>query len=72
MAMTGEVTLRGQSASYRRSERKASGSQRAPGIKTVLVPKENQADVEEFSTEITKGLEIMSVEHMDEVLKAWL
>ena len=39
------------------------------GIKTVLVPKENERDVEELSTEITKGLEIIPVEHMDEVLK---
>ena len=40
------------------------------GIKTVLVPKKNLADVEELSQEITKGLEILSVEHMEEVLKA--
>ena len=40
------------------------------GIKTVLVPKKNLADVEELSQEITKGLEILPVEHMEEVLKA--
>ena len=38
-------------------------------MKTVLVPKENKADVEEISTEITKGLEILYVENMDEVLR---
>lgn len=35
----------------------------------MLVPKENQVDVEELSSEITKGLEIIPVESMDEVLK---
>ena len=39
------------------------------GIQTVLVPKENKADVEELSSEITKGLEIIPVETMEEVLK---
>lgn len=36
----------------------------------MLVPKANQADVEELSAEITKGMEILFVESMDEVLKA--
>ena len=39
------------------------------GMKTVLVPAKNERDVEEISTEITKGLEIKFVTHMDEVLK---
>ena len=39
------------------------------GIKTVLVPKENETDVEEISAEITKGLEILPVSYMSEVLK---
>ena len=38
-------------------------------IQTVLIPKENTADVEELSSEITKGLEIIPVETMEEVLK---
>ena len=42
---------------------------KAAGIKTVLIPKENRADVEELSQEITKGLEILPVENMDEVLE---
>ena len=42
------------------------------GIHTVLVPKENLADVEELSVEITKGLEIIPVESMNEVLKTAL
>ena len=39
-------------------------------MKTVLVPLQNKKDVEELSEEITKDLEIIPVEHMDEVLKA--
>ena len=35
----------------------------------VLVPKENESDVEELSHEITRGLKIIPVSHMDEVLK---
>ena len=35
----------------------------------MLVPKENETDVEEISAEITKGLEILPVSHMSEVLK---
>ena len=48
---------------------KASGCEKCRD-KTVLVPKKNLADVEELSQEITKGLEILPVEHMEEVLKA--
>ncbi len=42
------------------------------GIKTVIVPAENKADIKELSEEITKGLEIVYVSHMDEVLKTAL
>ena len=38
-------------------------------MKTVLVPKENEKDVEELSSEITKGLEIIPVSHMEQVLE---
>ena len=38
-------------------------------MKTVLVPKENKVDVDELALEITKGLDIIPVENMDEVLK---
>ena len=39
------------------------------GIKKVLIPARNKRDVEELSTEITKGLEIIPVEQMEEVLE---
>ena len=38
------------------------------GIKTVLVPEKNRADVSEISKEITKGLRIVYVQQMKEVL----
>lgn len=69
IAMTGEVTLRGRVLPIGGLKEKLLAAKNA-GIKTVLVPKKNLADVEELSQEITKGLEILSVEHMEEVLKA--
>ena len=69
IAMTGEVTLRGRVLQIGGLKEKLLAAKNA-GIKTVLVPKKNLADVEELSQEITKGLEILSVEHMEEVLKA--
>jgi len=69
IAMTGEVTLRGCVLPIGGLKEKLLAAKNA-GIKTVLVPKKNLADVEELSQEITKGLEILPVEHMEEVLKA--
>lgn len=69
IAMTGEVTLRGRVLPIGGLKEKLLAAENA-GIKTVLVPKKNLADVEELSQEITKGLEILPVEHMEEVLKA--
>ena len=57
LAMTGEVTLRGRVLPIGGLKEKLLAAKNA-GIKTVLVPKENEQDVEELSTEITKGLEI--------------
>ena len=71
LAMTGEITLRGRVLPIGGLKEKLLAAKSA-GIKTVLIPKENTVDVEELSTEITKGLEIIPVENMDEVLKAAL
>ena len=68
LAMTGEITLRGRVLPIGGLKEKLLAAKNA-GIKTVLVPKENQVDIEELSSEITKGLEIIPVESMDEVLK---
>lgn len=68
LAMTGEITLRGRVLPIGGLKEKLLAAKNA-GIQTVLVPKENTADVEELSSEITKGLEIIPVETMEEVLK---
>lgn len=71
LAMTGEITLRGRVLPIGGLKEKLLAAKNA-GMKTVLVPKENEKDVEEISAEITKGLEILFVAQMDEVLKAAL
>ena len=68
LAMTGEVTLRGRVLPIGGLKEKLLAAKNA-GMKTVLVPKKNKADVEEISAEITRGLEILYVEIMDEVLE---
>lgn len=68
IAMTGEITLRGRVLPIGGLKEKLLAAKNA-GIKTVLVPKENEIDVEEISAEITKGLEILPVSYMSEVLK---
>ena len=68
IAMTGEVTLRGRVLPIGGLKEKLLAAKKA-GMKTVLVPRENNKDVEELSAEITKGLEIIPVESMDEVLE---
>ena len=68
LAMTGEVTLRGRVLPIGGLKEKLLAAKNA-GIHRVLVPKENRADVEELSSEITKGIDIVYVEHMDDVLR---
>ena len=68
LAMTGEITLRDRVLPIGGLKEKLLAAKNA-GIQTVLIPKENTADVEELSSEITKGLEIIPVETMEEVLK---
>lgn len=68
VAMTGEVTLRGRVLPIGGLKEKLLAAKNA-GIKVVLIPKDNRADVEELSSEITKGLDIKPVESMGEVLE---
>lgn len=68
VAMTGEITLRGRVLPIGGLKEKILAAKMA-GIKKVLVPKKNEKDIEEISTEITSGLEICYVEHMEDVLK---
>ena len=67
VAMTGEVTLRGRVLPIGGLKEKLLAAKN-DGIRTVIIPKENEADVKEMSAEITKGLEIIPVSHMEEVL----
>lgn len=68
IAMTGEITLRGRVLPIGGLKEKLLAAKSA-GMKTVLIPKENTRDVEELSTEITKGLEIIPVSYMQEVIR---
>lgn len=67
VAMTGEITLRGRVLPIGGLKEKLLGAQRA-GIKTVLIPQDNAKDLKEIPKEILKGLTIIPVSHMDEVL----
>lgn len=67
VAMTGEITLRGRVLPIGGLKEKMLAAKTA-GIKCVLVPKENEKDVNEISKEIKSGMEIILVENMKEVL----
>ncbi len=67
VAMTGEITLRGRVLPIGGLKEKLLAAKNA-GIQTVIVPKEHKPDVEEISAESTKGLEILFVSHINEVL----
>ncbi len=69
VAMTGEITLRGRVLPIGGLKEKILAAKSA-GIKTVLVPAKNKRDVEEISAEIRKGIRIVYVEQMKEVLEA--
>lgn len=66
LAMTGEVTLRGRVLPIGGLKEKILAAKMAE-VKTVLVPKENEKDIEEIPGEIKDGLEIVFVETMEEV-----
>jgi ATP-dependent Lon protease len=68
IAMTGEVTLRGRVLPIGGLKEKLLAALRS-GVKTVLIPKENVRDLKEIPEIVTKGMEIIPVERMEEVLK---
>ncbi len=70
-AMTGEITLRGQILKIGGLKEKLLAAKRG-GIKNVIIPKENEADLEEIPNQITKSLNIIPVEWIDEVISAAL
>ena len=67
VAMTGEITLRGRVLPIGGLKEKLLAASRG-GMKTVLIPEENAKDLVEISETIKKGLEIVPVTRMDEVL----
>jgi ATP-dependent Lon protease len=67
VAMTGEITLRGRVLPIGGLKEKLLAALRG-GIKTVLIPEENAKDLVEISDSVKKGLEIVPVTRMDEVL----
>jgi len=67
IAMTGEITLRGRILPIGGLKEKILAAHRG-GIKKVLIPKENKKDLKDIPTGISKHIEIVPVEHMDEVL----
>ena len=67
VAMTGEITLRGRVLPIGGLKEKLLAARNA-GLKIVFVPSKNKPDVEEISTEITKGLDIRYAETMEDIL----
>ncbi len=68
LAMTGEITLRGRVLPIGGLKEKLLAALRG-GIKTVLIPKDNEKDLSEIPDNVKKGLEIIPVSMVDEVLE---
>lgn len=68
LAMTGEITLRGRILPIGGLKEKLLAAKRGL-VSRVLIPAENEKDLKEVSKNVLKGLEIITVDHMDEVLE---
>ena len=68
VAMTGEVTLRGRVLPIGGLKEKLLAALRG-GIKTVIIPSENEKDLKEIPQNVKDGLKIIPVDHVDEVIK---
>ena len=71
VAMTGEITLRGQVLPVGGIKDKVLAAHRL-GVDTVILPKKNEADLEELPTEVREALEFVLVEEVSEVVAAAL
>lgn len=67
LAMTGEITLRGRVLPIGGVREKVLGAHRA-GVKTVILPRRNELDLEDLPLEIREQLEIVLVDTLDDVL----
>ncbi len=67
VAMTGEITLRGRVLPIGGLKEKVLAAKRG-GIRTVIIPRENKKDIREIPQQVRKGIEIVLVDHADEVL----
>lgn len=71
VAMTGEITLRGNVLAIGGLKEKVLAAYRE-GMKTIILPKDNERDIEGIPETVREQLEFVPVEHMDEVLKTAL
>lgn len=67
VAMTGEITLRGRVLAIGGVKEKVLSAYRG-GIRTVILPKENEKDLRDIPQEVLKDLKIVLVDHVDQVL----
>lgn len=71
VAMTGEITLRGRVLAIGGLKEKVIAAQRM-GMRTIILPKENERDIDEIPANVRRQLEFVPVTHMDEVLECAL
>lgn len=69
ITMTGEITIRGRVLPIGGLKEKLLAAKNA-GMKTVCIPKDNERDLSELSEEITEGMEILPIDHMNQLIKA--
>ncbi len=68
VAMTGEITLRGRVKAIGGLKEKLLAAHRG-GIQTVFIPKENEPEIDEIPKKVRAALEIIPVDHMDQVVR---
>ncbi len=68
VGMTGEITLRGRVLPIGGLKEKSMSAHRA-GLTTILIPKDNEKDLEDVPESVRKDLQFILVSHLDEVLK---
>ncbi|KEP26488.1 endopeptidase La [Bacillus zhangzhouensis] len=68
VGMTGEITLRGRVLPIGGLKEKALGAHRA-GLKTIILPKDNEKDIDDIPESVRQGLTFIPVSHLDEVLE---